>query len=185
MAQQNLKERLVAAANDAFHTHGFHATSVDDIVRAADVPKGSFYNHFPSKDALAVEVVRRYAASSQVGMELLATPRRSPRKRLRAHLEYMVERTVAWGVDRGCMLGNFATEMAGESPAIAAAVREGLAGWSGALVPVLAEIGLGPDVADYIVNGLEGAYARAKVTGDRRPLDQFLTITLSTVLAGK
>jgi hypothetical protein len=37
-------------------------------------------------------------------------------------------------------------------------------------------------VADYIVNGLEGAYARAKVTGDREPLDQFLAVTFATVL---
>ena len=38
-----------------FHTRGFNGCSVQDIVDAAGVPKGSFYNHFDSKEALGVE----------------------------------------------------------------------------------------------------------------------------------
>jgi TetR/AcrR family transcriptional regulator, transcriptional repressor for nem operon len=41
------------------HRRGFNATSVQDITDAAGAPKGSFYNHFESKDALAAEVVGR------------------------------------------------------------------------------------------------------------------------------
>lgn len=182
MAQVNLKEKLVGAATDLFHTKGFHATSVDDIVRAASVPKGSFYNHFASKEALGVEVVRRYAAGYGEGLAVLGATDLPARQRLRAHLDFMVQRNTTLGVERGCMLGNFATEMAAQSPAIAAALHEAFGMWSNALVPVVAELGHDADMADYIVNGLEGAFARAKVTGSRRPLDQFIAITLSTVV---
>jgi TetR/AcrR family transcriptional repressor of nem operon len=183
MAQVNLKEQLVDAATDLFHRQGYNASSVDDIVRAAHVPKGSFYNHFESKEALGLEVVRRYAASTP--LDMLTASGVPALDRLRAHLERMVERTVGWGVGRGCVLGNFATELASQSPVITAAVRESFAAWSAALVPVIAELPGQTDpqsVADYIVNGLEGAYARAKVTGERQPLDQFLAVTFATVL---
>jgi TetR/AcrR family transcriptional repressor of nem operon len=183
MAQTNLKEQLVDSAMELFHKQGFNATSVDDIVRAAHVPKGSFYNHFESKEALGLEVVRRYAAATRTDM--LREPGVAPLVRLRSHLDYMVERTVGWGVGRGCVLGNFATELASQSPTIAAGVREAFDQWSSSLVPVIAELPGQRDpraVADYIVNGLEGAYARAKVTGSRLPLDQFLAVTFQTVL---
>jgi TetR/AcrR family transcriptional repressor of nem operon len=182
MAQVNLKEKLLGAATDLFHTKGFNAASVDDIVRAAGVPKGSFYNHFPSKEALGVEVVRRYANGYGEGIALLGATGTPALDRLRAHLEFMVQRNATLGVERGCMLGNFATEMAAQSPAIAAALQEAFAFWSNALVPVVAELGHDADMADYIVNGLEGAFARAKVTASRRPLDQFIAVTLSTVV---
>jgi len=40
--------------------YGFNGTTVDSILDASGVPKGSFYHHFRSKDAFAEEVISRY-----------------------------------------------------------------------------------------------------------------------------
>jgi AcrR family transcriptional regulator len=52
------RRRILAVATDAFLAHGYACTSLSDMIRAAGVTKGAFYHHFPSKEALAVEVVR-------------------------------------------------------------------------------------------------------------------------------
>lgn len=47
---------LLQAGQTLFATRSVDGVSIDDIVAAADVAKGSFYNHFPDKDALAREL---------------------------------------------------------------------------------------------------------------------------------
>ncbi len=47
---------LLQAGQSLFATRSVDGVSVDDIVLAADVAKGSFYNHFADKDALAREI---------------------------------------------------------------------------------------------------------------------------------
>ena len=47
-----------------FTEQGFAACSVQDITEAAGAPKGSFYNHYESKEALAAEIVTAYGQGS-------------------------------------------------------------------------------------------------------------------------
>jgi TetR/AcrR family transcriptional repressor of nem operon len=42
------------------HAEGYATTGIQSIVESADVPKGSFYNHFASKEAFAAEVIDAY-----------------------------------------------------------------------------------------------------------------------------
>jgi TetR/AcrR family transcriptional repressor of nem operon len=57
MAKPNLREEILTAGLATLHGRGFNATSVQDITEAAGVPKGSFYNHFASKEDLGAAVV--------------------------------------------------------------------------------------------------------------------------------
>ena len=57
------KERrleLMNAAQTLFLEKGIQHTSVDDIVMAADVAKGTFYVHFGSKDILLMALQQRF-----------------------------------------------------------------------------------------------------------------------------
>ncbi len=47
------RSALLRAGASLFAARPVDAVSIDDIVAAADVAKGSFYNHFQDKDALA------------------------------------------------------------------------------------------------------------------------------------
>ncbi|PPU68426.1 TetR/AcrR family transcriptional regulator [Xanthomonas pisi] len=62
-AQQRLTDRkrhaIVEAAIAEFRQHGFEATSMDRVAATAGVSKRTVYNHFPSKDALFGEILRR------------------------------------------------------------------------------------------------------------------------------
>ncbi|MBU3002406.1 TetR/AcrR family transcriptional regulator [Paraglaciecola arctica] len=50
------KQDIVNAAIQEFDSHGFQKTSMDQIAKTANVSKRTVYNHFPSKDALFVEI---------------------------------------------------------------------------------------------------------------------------------
>jgi len=188
--QRNLKEQLVEGGSRVLFEKGFHAASVNDIVAAAGVPKGSFYNHFESKEALALEVTARYANSYHV--DELRVGDEAPLPRLRAHFAAIIERTVGRGVGLGCLLGNFSTELAGHSPAIRDYVAASFDHWSAAVAATLeeaqaaGELDAALDAATlgpYIVDAYQGAVARAKVSGDRAPLDAFLATTFDVLLA--
>lgn len=55
--QPKTKRRILEAAADVFADKGFYATAVDDIVRASDTSKGSFYHFFPSKQGIFLALV--------------------------------------------------------------------------------------------------------------------------------
>ncbi len=57
MARSGVRDKIVSAAADRFHALGFNACGVQEIVDAAGVPKGSFYNYFKAKELLALEVL--------------------------------------------------------------------------------------------------------------------------------
>ncbi len=52
------RRRLFAAAVQLFTQAGYHATTVETIAARAGVAKGTFFVHFPTKDAVILELVR-------------------------------------------------------------------------------------------------------------------------------
>jgi TetR/AcrR family transcriptional repressor of nem operon len=189
MPQRNLREQLVDGATRVLYEQGYHAASVNDIVAAAGVPKGSFYNHFESKEALALEVTRRYSASYD--LDAVRAGDAPPLARLRAHFEHVIERNVEHGVEHGCLLGNFSTELAAHSSAICQHVAASFAQWSDAVADALRQAQRAGDLDErvdpealgsYLVDAYEGAVARARVTGERAPLDAFVITTFDVLL---
>ena len=55
------KDHILQAGMEVMKTHGYNGTSVKDIVDAARVPNGSFYNYFESKEAFAIEALQQAA----------------------------------------------------------------------------------------------------------------------------
>ena len=53
--KEELREQLFEAALGLFATHGFEATTVLQITEQTGVAKGTFFNHFPSKEHVVAE----------------------------------------------------------------------------------------------------------------------------------
>jgi AcrR family transcriptional regulator len=67
-----IRERLFRAALTLFAKKGFADTTVQDITEAADLGKGTFFNHFPSKDHILVAFSDRQVSKLQ---EMISTMR--------------------------------------------------------------------------------------------------------------
>lgn len=55
------REKILSSATEAFAKSGYHATSMDDIVRLSGTSKGGIYFHFPGKEALFFSLIHRLA----------------------------------------------------------------------------------------------------------------------------
>ena len=59
IGREERRQELIGAALKVFASTGVAATSVDDIVRAAGVAKGTFYLYFDTKDDIVTAVAER------------------------------------------------------------------------------------------------------------------------------
>nr|WP_315399856.1 TetR/AcrR family transcriptional regulator [uncultured Duganella sp.] len=185
MPKPNVKDQIVTASLDLLHSKGFNATSVQDITDAAGVPKGSFYNHFASKEALGVEVLQRYAAQAvEPGGPLFDTSL-APLERLRGYFGHLVEANVAGQFCAGCMLGNFSTELSNQSPVIREQTRRSFAALTGLFEQIIAEGQRdgsiasalpAAELANFTADAWQGAVLRSKTEKDRAPLDRFVAM---------
>jgi len=53
------RAHVFAHALRLFDERGYDAVSVEDVVRAAGVARGTFYVHFPTKDDVLIELIRQ------------------------------------------------------------------------------------------------------------------------------
>jgi len=183
MPRPSVRPQLVEAALDQFHTRGFHNCSVDDITKAAGVPKGSFYNHFASKDALAVEALQQYQQRSV--WRTTDDADRPPLARLRYRFEVMRDVLTDRGYTRGCLIGNMGTELADLNVAVRAEVQASLAYRSTATTELLrlarerGELAthLDPEVlGPFLTNAWEGVVTRTKVCKSAQAMDEFFAV---------
>lgn len=188
MPKPNVREKIVAGAAEVFHRKGFNASTIDNIVDAAGVPKGSFYNHFKSKEDLALEVIDRYRASFE--HQSLVDYETSPVERLKTYFVYLAERFAGDDFDRGCLLGNFANEMADHSPAIRARLATVFDEWNDALAAVIREGQLKGEIASpqpavrlagFLLNASEGAIVRSRCTKDGAAMKDFRDLAFTVL----
>jgi AcrR family transcriptional regulator len=101
------RRRLLDTATRLFYEGGIHAVGIDRIIAEAGVAKATFYNHFPSKDALVVAYLEEI---DRLGREAVAAlPKQPPRKMISAIMGRISEAVVAGGW-RGCPFLNAAAE---------------------------------------------------------------------------
>ncbi|WP_278313286.1 TetR/AcrR family transcriptional regulator [Lolliginicoccus levis] len=190
MAQRNIAERLLTAGLTRFHEHGYHATGVQEITSSAGVPKGSFYNHYASKEALAVAAIHQYIAESPVPV-LVDSSIESAVARLRAHFDELRRRFEDSGMTRGCFLGNLSTEVADHSDALRTTLDQAFSGWVTLIAMVLesarqaGEISRDIDTnatAHFLLNAWEGALLRARASRSTEPVDAFFALTFDWML---
>ena len=187
MARPSVKQQIIDAGLAELHARGYAACSVADITKAAGAPKGSFYNHFASKEDFAVEAVRRYFAVSGWPASFEST---SALARLRAGFIALSDGARDRDYSRGCMWGNLANEVADHSAAIRGELAEGLDAWSAIVTELVAqaqrtgEISLAGDPARlgrFIVNAWEGALMRSRVVRGGQPIDDFFEMIFGSL----
>jgi len=94
------RARLVSAARKLMARKGVGATSIQEITDTADVGFGSFYNHFPSKEAIADAVMEEAIESFGDAADRLAQTIDDPAEVLAASVRHTVARAAAdeaWG----------------------------------------------------------------------------------------
>jgi TetR/AcrR family transcriptional repressor of nem operon len=173
---------------------GYAATGVKEILDEADIPKGSFYHYFPSKEAFAKEVLELYARGENERAEkILRNGKGPPLKRLRRYFEELIAVYGPTAKISGCMVGNLSLEMADHSDSIQSLLHQVFSRWQAGIAGILQEAmdrgdlaksNKPQELASFLLNNYEGAMLRSKADRSSKPLETFLNFTFNVLLKG-
>lgn len=192
MEKRDTREHILRIGMELVARQGFNATGIGTVLSQAEVPKGSFYHYFPSKEAFGLAIIDRFARRYEE--KLLAFLRdedHSPLDRIRAYLSAIAQRLDEGGCDRGCLAGNMGQELAACSEPFRQRLEQLFDNWQAHLAQCLVaaqahgELAVEVDsrqLAGVVLNGLEGAILRAKVQRSSQPVREFMTVLFSRLL---
>ena len=118
--KQQTRARIVRSAHGLFNRRGFSAVSIDDVMAAAGLTRGGFYNHFKNKEELFAEVLSAYVEGRQAAM---ATSDCGPEVAQRI-FDYYVSRAHLDDLDGQCPLMALPSDVGRAGPAVQAAYRQ-------------------------------------------------------------
>jgi TetR/AcrR family transcriptional repressor of nem operon len=194
MEIQSTRNNLLQVGLRRIRSIGYASTGVKEILDEADVPKGSFYHYFSSKEAFAKEVLELYVrGENERAAKILRDGKATPLKRLRRYFEELIAIYGPPAEMSGCLIGNLTLEMADQSDSIRSVLHLSFANWQTAIANVLQEaIGRGDlaqsskpqDLAAFLLNSYQGALLRSKADRSRKPLENFLHFSFDIILKG-
>jgi len=186
------RDALVQAGLALLHAEGYAATGIQGIVESVGVPKGSFYNHFTSKEAFGAEVIDAYFDRAHGRLRaFLSDTDRVPLDRLRAYFDDLIEGLRAGGFVKGCLMGNFSAEVADHSPLIRDHLTAHFETWGGLFEVCIAAAQddgtVGQQVtaavlARFLLSAWEGALLRMRAEKSDAPLIEFTQVVFGRLL---
>lgn len=172
------RDRLIATAAEMMMLQSYGSVSVEDICKAADIKKGTFYHHFPSKTDLALAAYDwKWSMFSAVLAECFL-PDAPPLERLQryASAAYTYQRYnfEMEGKLCGCPHTSAAQEMGTQDDRIREKIREIYANHSAYLETCLADMPMHADkpharrydIACEMLSFSSGVMCQAKVMND-------------------
>ncbi len=193
MPRPSARDKLLDAAVKMLHAHGFNGCGVQDITDAAGVPKGSFYNHFDSKEALGAAALDRYwqdrACAALRGLSDQDVPALD---RLRRYFDTMAAGLAGRGYAAGCLIGNLSAELSDQSRLVCDRLSSVFAGWSRAVETCLRDGQCAGQVradldaaalAAFLVNAWQGTVLRARVDKDGAAFRHFHDVVFTAIAA--
>ena len=165
MTEPNLRDAVVATADDLFYRRGVQAVGMDELRTEAGVSLKRLYREFPSKDAIVLAVLDRRARSWRDCLTRQIDAATTPRDKLLAIYDYLIDWT-GDGAFRGCGFINTFGELGSVNPEVADAVRAHKEGFAADVARLAADVGLDPRVAPQLVLLAEGAQTMAAIVPD-------------------
>jgi TetR/AcrR family transcriptional repressor of nem operon len=185
---ERTRRRIVGHATQLIHDKGYRGTTIDDVIKAAGVTKGSFYFHFSSKEGLGNAVIDHASSIVMEGIkEAFRQKELTPYQRLELMLrgvQGLVEETQC---THGCIMGNLALELSHTNDGFRRKLAGVFKGWSSYIaseLETMKESGELPKdldtaaYADFMVSALEGGIMMSKVTLDPSPMRNSIDLIL-------
>jgi len=192
MVKQVTKQKIIEIGARIIHKKGYHHTGIQEVLKAAGIPKGSFYFYFANKEDFGLQVIDYFNHRYLEGVGPIASETSlSPVKRLEKIFDYFIAFFNKINCTCGCPIGNLSQEMGDLSPAFRSKLNESFELMVEVIVGLLAEgrdageVPPGLDLeetANFIVSGWHGALIRMKIVKATEPLENHKHFIFHTLL---
>lgn len=178
------KEDIIQSGYDLFYDKGYGITGVNEITSRIGIPKGSFYNHFKSKEEFGIAVLDSYLSSNEDFLKkTLLNNKNSPITNLKKYFVSFIEiQENVYHSTRGCLMGNLTIELADVNPVFQEKTKIGFANAVAIIeqclenAKELEEVDRNMDThqtANFLMNSWQGALLRMKAEKKTEPLNIF------------
>lgn len=188
---QPTRDKLLEISIRIMSVKGFNNTGIAEILAEADVPKGSFYHYFKSKDDLGFALIDLYGESLCSSLSsFLEKAKGKALTRLRNYFESLLD---YFEQDLGmcnCLLGNLGQELSMQNEAMRSEINRHYEKVEKIIAECLnqakSEGDLAPDtntatLAKLFFSGWEGCLVRAKLEQSHAPLRSLLELFFNTI----
>jgi TetR/AcrR family transcriptional repressor of nem operon len=176
------RENLLKKGVALLMQQGYHGTGLKEIMDAVQVPKGSFYNYFGSKENFAAETIQHYINPfiDQLNSHL-QNPDNNALSALLCYFNELIAELEKADYKGGCLLGNLMGEIGDTSELCKASLQTAVHRYRDllqcGLVKAQQEGSVRTDksaeeMADLLVNMWQGALLRMKIEQSSLPLKQ-------------
>lgn len=189
------REKLIKTGAKAMLAKSYHSVGIQEVLDEVNVPKGSFYYYFSSKEDFGVAIIEYYGAQLANSIkQRLSNNELSPLGRMEEYFKSIREYYAGNGFGQGCLVAKLATEVADSSPRIRLALQNEFDKWTKLLAECIAEgqekgeisREHDPDaLAEFIYASWEGALIRMQVNHTIGPIDNFLAYIFKRILISK
>lgn len=179
--QQTTRERILQVGAEMIHRKGFNNTGIQEILNAVQVPKGSFYNYFKSKEDFGLQVIDHFDAHfSRLVNDILEDGSLSPLERIRKFLNWFTDFFRSKDYACGCPFGNLSQEMGDLSPAFRDRLKVAIDSMAQNFTKVLREAQIAGEISEtldpgetayFIIASWQGALMRMKIVKGPAPLE--------------
>jgi len=186
------KQKILDTGAELIHLKGFNHTGLQEILKTAGVPKGSFYNYFNSKEDFGLQVIDHFVGYiTFMSRPILEDPALSPLQKIKRLLEWFMQFFKSKDYAYGCPIGNLAQEMGDLSPAFRDKLRSALdilvGTYSGVLAQAQKEGEISQDLdvreaARFLVSSWHGALMHMKAMKGPEPLENHKRFIFDHVL---
>ena len=194
MSKRDTRQLLIETGMKLMTEKGYHGVGLKEILDSAHIPKGSFYNYFPSKEAFGAAIVEEFAAQNTVQIRTALSDRRiSADKRLRQFYQTLRDQHKERRSKGCCLVAKLGSEVSELSPVIRSALKSACGQWlvlvaqcirDGQIEGVFAPE-IDPEaLARFLHDAWEGALIRAQIEQSSAPLDNFLQHVFERLLKG-
>ena len=130
----SVKQKLIDATFEEVFTKGFNAASLSNILHRANVKKGAMYHYFPSKKAMALEMIdEKISKRVDVRWSGLVDDSKDEIETLTTLLNNLE----MWDFTNGCPLGNLLQESLNQDEDFTKALYEIVQKWKNILKDAL------------------------------------------------
>jgi TetR/AcrR family transcriptional repressor of nem operon len=135
------KQMIIQIARKVIYTKGYQATSISDIMEAANIGKGQFYHYFSSKHDLGLAVVDDLVKdwSNQLFVEILDSSD-DPVTKLNRMLKWAETSHAEMAIKYGCAMGNLALEMSSQDEDFRVKIERFFKHWVDSVAEILTEM---------------------------------------------
>lgn len=181
-SKQIKRDKLLDQGIQLLMTQGYHGTGLKQILDTVQIPKGSFYNYFESKDAFAAEAITHYIEPFILRLEThLKNSDQDALSALSCYYNELISELEQADFKGGCLLGNMMGEVGDTSDLCRMALTDAVKRYSQlqetALSRAQQEGTVRKDrsaksMADLLLNTWQGALLRMKIEKTNLPLKE-------------